>query len=80
MQEVSAKMMDRFADCLAVQMGMRRSALRRFGRLRRTTAEPSAGAAVAAAGVAVAAALPADVPAPPPMSPACDCRAGVRPP
>ena len=69
MQEVSAKMMDRFADCLAGQMGRSEAPSAASAASGTTAAERSAGAAVAAAGVAVAAALPADVPAPPPHEP-----------
>ena len=49
MQEVSAKMMDRFADCLAGQMGMSEAPSAASAASGVTTAEPSAGAAVAAA-------------------------------
>jgi uncharacterized protein len=61
MQEVSAKMMDRFADCLATQMGVEQPAVA----APETDGEPAAEEAVASE-VPTAAALPEDVPEPPP--------------
>ncbi len=58
MQEVSAKMMDRFADCLATQMG--------GGEAAAAAPAPPEADAPAAPEVPTAAPLPDDVPAPPP--------------
>ena len=65
MQEVSAKMMDRFADCLAGQMGVEKPAAAASAADATTDAEPTAAEAVASE-VPTAAALPDDVPEPPP--------------
>jgi hypothetical protein len=65
MQEVSAKMMDRFADCLATQMGGEQPAAAASAADATTDAEPAAAEAMASE-VPTAAALPADVPEPPP--------------
>jgi uncharacterized protein len=65
MQEVSAKMMDRFADCLAGQMGLGEPAAAAAAADATTDAEPAPAEGVASE-VPTAAALPGDVPEPPP--------------
>jgi uncharacterized protein len=64
MQDTSAKLMARFAECLAAEMG--RSGRARNGAGTRSRAAASSATTGNEAGIPLAAALPSDVPPPPP--------------
>jgi uncharacterized protein len=63
-QDTSAKLMARFAECLAAEMG--RSGGARDGAGTRSRAAASSATTAGEAGIPLAAALPSDVPPPPP--------------
>jgi uncharacterized protein len=72
MQDVSARLMSQFAECLAAEMGT-------GGAARRSEAPAGQAAPVSHQGVALAAPLPPDVPKPPPTEAGVRWPAGMEP-